>query len=321
MKRRCSNCGEVVAKGASFCRMCGARQAARAPQPAAPGPRTSEQLPPAPAAGAGATERRNRVAIAVGIAILVTGAGVGLAILLGAGGGSSTTTVLRGSAPAAKSAAAAREAAAAEKAAAAGEAAVTEAGGQIEAGRYIQAGSFQIAANAEAERRRLAEHGILVEVVPSDRAEQLYAGFQVLLGGPLRSRAAEARILEGLHQNGVPSAFARGLTPATDGEPISGRWTGQVERTSTEHPNLDGVFPVSLEIASDEAAGSLEFSSIPCAASLSLTSTTNGVFTYNLEPACAGTGPLQVRSLGGELMLTLLSPHTDAFALGTIGHG
>jgi SPOR domain len=306
MKRRCPSCGQMLAKGASFCRTCGARYAVPPPPPRAPKPQAAEY--PAPASEAGATgRRRNQVAIAVSVAILVVGAGTGAAILLGAGGGSSTTTVVQGAAPTP------------EKTATDPEETAAEAGDPIEAGHYIQAGSFQTAAHAEAERQRLAGHGIYVEVVSSDSAQELYPGFQVLLGGPLQSHGAEVMMLKSLHQNGVPSAFARELTPAAStGEPVAGRWAGEVERTSAEHPSLDGSLPVTLAITSNGTVGSLDFSTIRCHADLSLTSTANHVLTYSQEPACAGAGTLQVRPAGDELMLTLLSARTDAFALGTL---
>jgi hypothetical protein len=235
------------------------------------------------------------------VVILVIGAGAAAAILLGSSNGSSsTTTVVRDAAAATPSS--------------------TGAGGSIEAGRYIQAGSFQTTTHAEVERRRLAGHGLHVEVLSSDGAEELYPGFQVLLGGPLRSRAAEARMLQGLHRNGVPSAFARELTPAQAAGPATGRWTGEVERTSAEHPNLDGTLSVALALTSDGTVGSLDFSTTSCQASLSLTSTSN-VLTYRQEPRCAGAETLYARVLGDEVMLTLLSPDTDSFALGTLRRG
>jgi hypothetical protein len=248
------------------------------------------------------------------MAILAIGVGAAIAILLGTGGGgSSTTTVVQDAAPGAE-----RTATAPAGTVAPAET-TPEAGDSIEAGRYIQAGSFQTAAHAEAERLRLAEQGIEVEVVSSDGAQELYPGFHVLVGGPFQSHAAEARMLDGLHRNGVPSAFARELAPAPNsGEPAAGRWAGEVERTSAENPNLDAVLPVTLALASDETAGSLDFTTISCHADLKLTSATGSVLTYSEKPACAGAGTLRVRSLGEELMLTLQSPRTDTFALGTI---
>jgi|GEM_PF-4820661 len=319
MKRRCPNCGEALAKGANFCRTCGARYAASAPPLETPQPRVAERS--APASDAGTPEpRRARTAIAASAAILAIGAGAAIAILLGTGGGdSSTTTVVQDVAPTTTTTTVVHDVAPTTTVQVE---TTPEAGDSIEAGRYIQAGSFQIAANAQDERQRLAGHGIEVEVVTSDGAQELYPGFYVLLGGPLQSHAGEARMLQGLHQNGVPSAFARDLTPAAGiGEPVAGRWTGKVERTSSEHPRLNAVLPVTLALAPDEAVGSLDFSTIPCHADLSLTSKTSYVLTYSQEPACAGVGMLRIRSLGDELMLTLQSPHTDAFALGTLDRG
>ncbi len=249
-----------------------------------------------------AAPRRNLIAIFVSAAILAIGAGAAVGILLTAGGSSSSTTVVRGAtAPDGPGAS-----------------------GSLEAGHYVQAGSFQTASHAEAERRRLAGHGVEVEVVSSDDAKELYPGFQVLLGGPFRSRAAEAAMLTSLHRDGVPSAFARDLTPAPETagpEAAAGRWAGKLERTSAEHPNLDGFLPATLIIASNGTAGSLDFPTLRCHAGLSLASTASHTLSYSEEPACAGTGPLQVRPFGDELMLTLLSPATDAFALGILSRG
>jgi hypothetical protein len=293
---RCPSCGQPLAKGANFCRACGARSAA--PPPPGAEPRAARHPPPTEEAG----PRRSRTALVVSAAILAIGGGAAAAILLAAGGTSSTTTVLRGAVGRAGAGA----------------------GNPIEAGRYVQAGSFQTASHAEEERRRLAGHGIEVEVMSSDDAKELYPGFQVLLGGPFHSRAAEAAMLTGLHRDGVPSAFARNLTraPETAGpEAAAGRWTGELERTSAEHPNLDGLVPANLVIASNGRVGSLDFSSLRCHVSLSLASTASYTLSYRVEPACAGTGPLQVRPFGDELTLTLLSPATDSFALGTLSRG
>jgi hypothetical protein len=237
--------------------------------------------------------------IVVSAIVLAIGAGAAAAILLRAGGGPSTTTVAQSTTtPGA-----------------------TSANDSIEAGRYVQAGSFQTAAHAKAEQRRLAGYGIDVEVVSSDDAEELYPGFQVLLGGPLRSPSTEATMLRELHRDGVPSAFARELTPASETggpEAIAGRWAGKVERTSTEHPSLDGALPTTLIVTSNGTVGSLDFSTLGCHASLSLTSTASHILSYSQEPACVGAGALRVRPTGDGLMLTLLSTGTDAFALGTL---
>jgi hypothetical protein len=310
MKRRCASCGEVLAKGANFCRACGAPAAApELPGQQAPRSEAGGHPMSAPAADPG-TPRRSRTAIVASLAILAIGAGAAAAILLGTGGGSSsTTTVLQDAATAPSHGTRISSETG------------TEAAGSIETGRYIQAGSFQTEEHAEAERRRLSEHGIEVAVVPSDGARELYPGFQVLLGGPLHSGAAEASMLRGLHRNGVPSAFAKDLTAAETDGPIAGRWAGEVERTSGEDPRLDGSLPVSVAISSDGTTGSLDLSTLGCHSSLSLTSTASGVFTYTQEPACIAAETLYARVLGSELMLSLLSPRTDAFTLGTLERG
>lgn len=294
----CSNCGQPLAKGASFCRACGARHATPAPPPRAAEPQAGGD--PAPVRNA--DPPRNRAAIVAVAVIMAIGAGAAVAILLAAGGSSSTTTVVRGST------------------APAGEIA----GGTVTPGRYAQAGSFQTVSHAEEERRRLAGLGIDVEVVSSDDANELYPGFQVLLGGPFTSRAAEAAMLTSLHRDGVPSAFARNLTPASEAggsEAVAGRWTGHLERTSGEHPALDGLLPATLVVAANGAAGSLEFPTLQCHIVLSLASNDGATFGYGAEPACAGTGPLVMRPLGDQLMLTLRSPDSDSFAVGILGRG
>jgi hypothetical protein len=245
---------------------------------------------------------RNRGAIAAAVAVLAIGAGAAVAILLAAGGSSSSTTVIR------------------RVQTSAGEAG----GSPVPAGHYVQAGSFQTVSHAEIEQRRLAAQGIDVEVVPSDGAQELYPGFQVLLGGPFGSQAAEAAMLKGLRRDGVPSAFARDLTPAgAAGEPagVAGRWNGDLEGTSQDNPNLAGLLPVTLTFASNGTAGSLDLASLRCHVSLSLASTDAHTFSYSGEPACAGTGPLVVRPFGDELMITMLSPDTNSFALGTLRRG
>lgn len=303
MKRRCPNCAEALAPNANFCRACGARYS----PPAAAKP----QAEPQTIAAAHAPQpisRRGRVAIVIGAVILLVGAGVAVAILLGSGGGSSTTTVVRQT-----------EAPAAERVADPG--ARSGSTDPLEPGLYVQAGSFQTLVHAEAERERLAAQGVDVEVVSSDLAEELYPGFQVLLGGPIRSRGAQAVLLRGLHRNGVPSAFARELTPAADdggATAAAGGWSGQLERTSSENPKLNGSLPATLTLSPDGTTGSLDLASIGCRGALSLVPGASQVLGYSQEPACAGAGTVWIRPLEDELMLTLPSPGTNSFSLGTL---
>lgn len=296
---RCSHCGQVLAKGASFCRACGARYAAPAPAPQVTEPQPAAHSVPRPQRAHCGTGARSWWPSP----ILAIGSGAAVALLLATGGSTSSSTVV-------------------QRTTVPGAAEAADATDSIGAGRYVQAGSFQTTAHAEAERRRLAGHGIDVGVVSSNGAQELYPGFQVLLGGPLHSAAEEATMLRSLHRNGVPSAFARELTPAVETggpEAIAGRWTGEVERTSSEHPNLNGVLPTTLTVAPNGTVGSLDFSTMGCHATLSLVSAASHTLSYDQEPPCAGSGTLQVRLAGGELMLTLLSPATDSFALGTLG--
>jgi sporulation related protein len=305
---RCAECGRPLAKGASFCGGCGAPyrrlDAASPPEETqvAEGPPTAVRRTDSP---------RNRGAIAAAIAVLAIGAGGAVAILLAAGGGSSSTTVVHRV-----------ETSVGET----GESTVVgdTAERPVAAGRYVQAGSFQTVSHAEIERRRLAAHGIDVEVVPSDGEQELYPGFQVLLGGPFGSPAAEAAMLKSLHRDGVPSAFARDLSPtAAAGEPtgVAGSWNGDLEGTNPDDPKLAGLLPVSLTFSASGTTGSLDLVSPRCHVSLSLASTGAHAFAYGTDPACAGTGPLVVRPSGDELMVTMLSPDTDSFALGTLRRG
>lgn len=293
---RCPECGHSLANDANFCRSCGA------PRTVAAAPASATERRPAgdqAAARTRAASSGGRGPIVAALAILALGAGGAVAILLAAGGGSSSTTVVRSAAGAQRN----------------------RAGGPVRAGRYLQAGTFQTASHAEMERRRLAAHGIEIEVVPSDTAKELYPGFQVLLGGPVNSRAKESTMLTSLHRDGVPSAFARDLSPAphvVEGDALAGRWTGELERTSSEHPNLDGPVPATLAVTSDGASGSLQLPTLRCRARLSLVAAGGPTFRYAMTPACGGTGPLVVRPDGSEAMLTLLSPDTDSFAVGTL---
>lgn len=309
--RECANCGQALAPGAAFCRSCGAKYEAgpvgSATVPRPPGP-AGPPSPPSP--------RRSRTPIWAGGAIVLAGAGAALAILLSSGGGSSSTTVLVNSGE--------KTATAADTAAATSESAGQPAAGSIEAGRYVQAGSFKTVPHAETERERLAAAGIDVRVVPSDNAEEFYPGFQVLVGGPLTSASEEASMIKALHGAGVPSAFARDLSPASEvGDPdeIAGRWSGVLDRSSGEHPNLNGPLPVSLEIDSDGNTATLEFEEAGCRDELTLAETTATTFDYAQGRPCAAAGDLLVRPTGGQLMLSLLPFDSDALVLGSLSPG
>jgi hypothetical protein len=194
----------------------------------------------------------------------------------------------------------------------------------VEAGRYVQAGSFKVLAHAETERERLAEAGIDVEVVSSEDAEEFYAGFHVLLGGPLATSAEETSVVKALKRNGVPSAFAREVTPALEiGDPaeLAGYWSGELDRSSVERPSLNRSLPVTLEMDSDGVTGTLEFETDGCQDELTLSETTDATLTYALTELCAGRGDLLVRPAEGELMLSLLPQDTDVLMLGRLSPG
>jgi sporulation related protein len=318
-KRRCGNCGQPLAPQASFCRSCGNRyeepaayeRPATHEEPAAaatqtlPDPTLLEPTMPRPRQP---TSRPLRAALWLGGAIILAGAGVAVAILLSSGGGSASTTVVS------------REG---QPAAAGGETVtLSPHAGSLEANRYVQAGSFKFQADAEAERERLAAAGIEVEVLPSELARQLYPGFQVLLGGPFSSDAAEAQLLRELHHSGVPSAFGRELTPAaqiSDPAVVGGSWTGSLERSSSSRPGLDGPLPASLSFDGDGRHGSLQLGG--CDIELTLAPSTTAALTYDERSACDESGDWQMRPAGDQLMLAQLPSGDDLIVLGTLERG
>jgi hypothetical protein len=257
-------------------------------------------------------ERRGHAAFWAALAIVVIGAGVAAAILLSNGGGGESTTVLVG----------AGSSVARGAASTGGD--TTEApppAGSIEAGRYVQAGSFKTFAHAEAERERLAQAGVDTQVVSSDGVEQLYPGFHVLLAGPLSSGAEEASIVRSLHRNGVPSAFARPVSPAATlsgaGE-AAGSWSGRLDRSSAERPGLDGSLPVRLEMDSGGERGVLDVEGGDCLDQLTLSRTEATTLAYSQGHPCLGGGEILLRPGADQLMLTLLPPGTDTLILGSL---
>ncbi len=299
--RNCLNCGQRLAPGAAFCRRCGTRYE----EPA---------TPPAPAP----PKARRRTALWVAGAIILAGAGAAAAILIASGGSSSSTTVLVGS----------------DGTTAAGsgdvetEAAAETAGGPtepaadtVEAGRYVQAGSFKTVSHAEEERERLAAAEIDVQVVASDGAEQLYPGFQVLLAGPFEADGQEAATVKALQTNGVPSAFARGLSPAAEisgPAATAGLWSGTLDRSSGEHPSLTGSLPVTLQMNSDGRAGVLEFEDGDCSDDVILSEATATTLSYTQSRPCAASGDILIRPAGDVLMLSLLPSDSDVLVLGKL---
>jgi hypothetical protein len=195
-------------------------------------------------------------------------------------------------------------------------------GNALVPGRYVQAGSFTILADAEAEQRRLARRGIEVEVLESDRAEELYPGFQVLLGGPLHSSRAAKTLLRRLHRDGVPSAFARHLEPAAGGSgygAVAGRWRGSLEESSSESPGLDRTLPVTLTMTSDGHEGSLNVPALHCRAELTAVASRPGFsLTFEQSGTCVGSGAWHLRPSSGGLDLTLFPEESDAIVLGSL---
>jgi hypothetical protein len=311
-KRRCGSCGQPLAARASFCRSCGSRyeepaaprQPAMAPTQQLPEPALPEATAPRPHQPA---SRPLRAALWVGGAIVLAGAGVAAAILLSSGGDTASTTVISRQGGSAASGAAVT---------------LSPPAGSIDAGRYVQAGSFKFQDDAEAERERLAAAGIAVEVLPSEQAQQLYPGFQVLLGGPFTSGAAETQMLRQLHRSGVPSAFGRELTPAqriTNLAVISGDWTGSLDRSSSSRPGLEATLPATLALSDDGRRGDLQIGG--CSVELTLAPSTTAALTYREHSGCDSEGDWQLRPSGDQLMLAQLPNDDDLIVLGALDRG
>jgi SPOR domain len=305
--RVCQGCGHSLSGGADFCRRCGTRyeepptERLAAPPPAPP--------PAAPTGGAGPEgAKRPRASgplIFLAGAIVLAAAAVAAALLLTGNDSSSTTTVLTPG----------------NGASTAGGSSSTSAplaSGSIEAGRYVQAGSFKFAPDAEKERRRLAGAGIDVDVVPSDSAQELYPGFQVLLGGPLQSGSEESALLKSLHRNGVPSAFARPLTPAPAHARLGdGTWTGKLEESSSSRPKLDRTLPLTFVTSEGGKKGMLIFLDISCVAEVEAEPSSGPILKFRRSAGCF-SGSWQVRPAGRKLMLAFLPPDSDVIVLGEL---
>lgn len=286
--RTCANCGNRLAEGALFCRACGARHQ----------PETSAATARRPSPPSGKPPRGGRRVALAALAILVLGAGAAAAIVLGDDDASSSTTVVVDGTD--------------------GRGRAVE---SVSGGRYVQAASFKTFPHAEAERERLAGLGIDVYTLSSDAAQELYPGFQVLVGGPFSDPTEARALLDQLHANGTRDAFVRKLTPAlSSGGPgaIAGSWYGSVERVSGERPQLNDTFPTLLTIDPDGRYGSLYFSIAECEVKLTLTMETDAVLGYSQDPSCIGNGLWRIRRGEEGLMLSLLPAGSDVLVLGTL---
>ena len=306
----CPSCGRPLPTGAAFCRNCGASVTRAEPAPVAPA------APP--------PKRRGRAALIAVAAVLLVAAGAAAAILLTGGDGDSgqpaaSPATDAATVPASSAAPSQRgEASPAESTAATTTAA---AAGSISPGRYVQAGSFRTVAGAETERERLEAAGIDVDVVASDQAEELYPGFQVLLGGPFPGPSAAQPLLAQLHRNGVPSAFLRPLSPAAaiaGPEAIAGRWAGTLERTGSSRSSDDGPLSATLTAIGDGRQATLKFAKPNCEVGLSLQEEGSVSLTYAQEGECVGAGTWEVRPQGEELQVVLLPPNTEVIVIGTL---
>lgn len=269
--------------------------------------------PPAPG-----TSGRNRTALWIGAVIVLVGAGAAIAILLSRGGDASRTTVLVDRAG--RTTTVTTEAERTETETVSSVAAPSNA--EVDAGLYVQAGSFRTLPGAEEERERLAAAGIEVDVISSDGAAELYPGFQVLFGGPITGSAQERRLLEDLEENGV-DGFARDLSPAPQlggAGDAAGRWSGELDRTSGERPNLEDTLDVTVEFEPGGSTGTLETAD-GCSENLSLKKEGPMTLTYSQDTSCVSGGDVFVRPAGDELMVSMLPLGTDIFVTGGLRPG
>jgi hypothetical protein len=286
--------------------------AAAPPRPTPPPPLPDEPSPK--------PRRRGRtIAIAVLVVLLVGGAAAAAIVLLGGDDSKQTEAAPRDASTVPETTDVPTRTGEAGSPSEAAAAATTA--GTIGAGRYVQAGSFRTVAGAEAERQRLEDDGIRVMVVESDQTQELYPGFQVLLGGPFTSSGPEQAMVRQLHGDAVPSAFGRALSPAAEiagPEAITGNWTGTLERSGSSNPALDGPLPVTLSAAADGQLATLEFGSLSCEVELALRDATDVSLTYGQEGGCVGGGAWRLRPSGEELSLVLLPPDSEEIVLGIL---
>lgn len=299
--RACERCGHQLSADANFCRTCRAPVSAPAAAP------ERKQ-----AAGG-----RSWGVILVGAAIVIASAAIALAILLSRSGHSPAADA---------SSQAARPGNAAEAPS------LEEGGGEdtipaaatarsIEPGRYVQAGSFKVAADAETEQRRLAGLGIETNLLRSEMAQELYPGFQVLVVGPIRGRNEELSTIGKLRHGGVPTAFARELTPAASSvryADVAGNWRGTLEEISSSHPRLDRKLTVSASFVRSGREGQLDVPSLHCRPSLSAVGSSETTVSFDQYSTCLASGSWIVRPSGGSLMMTLLPSGSDLIFLGTL---
>ncbi len=280
-----------------------------------------------PAATAPAPERPSRrhsrlVLACLGVALV--GAGVATAVLLVGGDGKSSASTAALSSHAATVPAtpnAAETSTGTTSSAPPSAAPSSPAAGSIGAGVYVQAGSFRTTAGAEAERLRLEAAGILASVVESDQAEELYPGFQVLLGGPFVEATERRSMVKRLHRNGVPSAFARPLSPAVaiaGPEDAAGTWVGTLELSGFARPNRDGRLQVTLQVDPDGRQASLEIPDRNCSVGLSLLAASELSLSFSQDRNCLGAGDVVMRPGGEAISVTLLPPGAKAIVVGRL---
>src|SRR5262249_4961684 len=154
----------------------------------------------------------------------------------------------------------------------------------------------------ETERQRLAALGIETQLLPSEMAQELYPGFQVLVVGPIQGRDEEFAMTRKLRHNGVPTAFARELTPAISNirySEVAGGWSGTLEEISSAHPSLTRKLTVTAGFDSSGREGQLEVSSLHCRLNLIASSSSGTTISFDQKPACLGSGTWTLRPAGG----------------------
>lgn len=193
--------------------------------------------------------------------------------------------------------------------------------GTVATGRYVQAGSFRTVEGAATEQSRLREAGIDVSVVESDQAQDLYPGFQVLLAGPFAAGAAAQATVRALKENGVPSAFARNLSPARaipGPAALAGVWDGTLERSGSERSSENGTLEASMAFRGDGRLASLDVPSLNCAVDLPLREAGEVSFSYGPASGCVDAGAWTLRPSGDELQVVLLPESSTVIVLGTL---
>lgn len=323
-QRACPSCGTGLGPGARFCRSCGAAVEATAAAPA-PDDAPSSGGPACPSCGApivaGArfchscgestvarepapTSRRRGPLLALtafAVCLLVGGAIGGGVYLLsrddpdeGEVTGTTTTKTETDDEP-------------------------EEGGAELSPltpGRYVQAGSFRSPEGAEREVARLRGDGVDAAAVPAGWASELLPGFQVLLVGPLASRAEEESVLRRLEDAGV-AGFGRDLTPseaASGPAEAAGEWSGSLEQSHLRGARDPTTHTVEFAIAPDGETGTVDYPGRGCHGGLVLIDDEGFSLSYaeSIESgSCPPGGVWHVRPEGEQITAVRLHEDLD----------